>query len=172
MTNNQHRSYGVFKPIGHVVVSFPSAEQADAAARDLGHAGFSEEAVWRLTDVEMMAQADRDIEGAGVLAGLGQELNLVRAHHALAEQGFHWLIVHAPQEAQSRKVAEVARSHGAERAQLYGTFVIEELIEHAHDEKQVSDTPDRGLDPQTLSGQEAQRADLNQGALSPAMGRF
>jgi GDP-D-mannose dehydratase len=53
-------------------------------------------------------------------------------------------------------LAEAARRHGAVRAQRYGTFIIEELIEVGEGLTQVSESPDRGLDPQTLSGHEAQ----------------
>ncbi len=38
-----------------------------------------------------------------------------------------------------------------------GNFIIEELIEHADDESQVAESPDRGLDAQTPSGLEAER---------------
>jgi hypothetical protein len=158
-SDDQH-AYGVFKPTGHVVISFPGAQQADAAAQALAAIGVDGDAVRRLSDREMLAQTARDLQHGDALASLGQEMNLVKAHRALAELGYHWLIVRAPGDAQAQRVAELAREHGAERAQAYGRFVIEELIEHDTDEPQVAESPDRGLDAQTPSGTEAERARL------------
>lgn len=89
------RSFGVFKPTGHVVISFPTAVHADLAAQKRQAIGLGEDAVLRYTDTEMLRQIDIDRQHAGVLASLGQELNLVLAHRALAERGYHWLVVRA-----------------------------------------------------------------------------
>jgi hypothetical protein len=159
-TSSDEKAYGVFKPVGHVVISFPTAEQADAATQALAAIGVDGAAVRRLSDREMLAQTGRDLQHGDALATLGQEMNLVKAHRALAELGYHWLVVHAPDDGDARRVAEVAREHGAERAQSYGRFVIEELIEHDTDEPQVAESPDRGLDAQTPSGTEQERARL------------
>ena len=158
---SDERSFGVFKPVDHVVISFPSAAQADSAAQALtgaGHAG--EPALRRLTDKQMVAQIDHDLQKASALATVGQEINLVKAHRALAERGYHWLVVHAPDKEQARQVARIAQEHGAERAQHYGNFIIEELIDRdrAGNKPQVAESPDRGLDAETPSGDEAERA--------------
>mgnify|MGYP003577247754 CR=1 FL=1 len=160
MTESDNTSFGVYKPVGHVVISFPSAAQADAARAALAkEPGLDSGDIHFMTDRQMVEQVDRDILDASPLANFGQELNLVKAHRELAELGYHWLIVRAEGE-QATRVAEVAKAHGAERAQRYGRLVIEELIEHAADLPQVTESPDRGLDAQTPSGQEAERAAL------------
>lgn len=151
------QAFGVFKPVGHVVVSFPPDTDLEAVSRALSEAGFKEPDVRRYAPREMVEQADRDMAEATPLASLGQELNLVKAHRALAEQGYGFLVVHAPKEEQAARVAEVARRFGAERAQHYGRMVIEELIEHADDTRQVAESPARGLDAQTPSGREEDR---------------
>jgi hypothetical protein len=159
---SDERSFGVFKPVDHVVVSFPSAAQADAAAQALAGSGLQgEPTVRRLTDRQMLAQIDQDLQKASSLAAVGQELNLIKAHRALAERGYHWLVVHAPDNDVAKRVAQIVRSHGAERAQHYGNFIIEELIDHDDGSKpQVAESPDRGLDAETPSGDEAERARL------------
>lgn len=155
MDREHHLSFGVFKPVGHVVVSFPGAQQADAARRALiSDVGLPEQALRRYSDREMIEQIDHDLARASPLASVGQEVNLVRAQRALAEQGYHWLVVHAPDEALARRVAETAQRFDAARAQHYGHFVIEELIERPVDLPQVSESPARGLDAQTPSGRE------------------
>ena len=160
MASDEH-SFGVFKPVDHVVISFPSAEQADAAAQALAKAGLQgEPTVRRLSDRQMLAQIDQDLQKASLLASVGQEVNLVKAHRALAERGYHWLVVHAPERELAARVAHIAQAQGAERAQLYGNFIIEELIDHSGSKPQVAESPDRGLDAETPSGDEAERARL------------
>jgi hypothetical protein len=160
MATDDLHSFGVFKPVGHVVISFPRAEQADAAHQALQQAGLATGRVMRYTDREMLEHIDEDLANASPLAGVGQELNLVRAHRELAARGYHWLVVHAPDDAQARRVAEAVRPHGAERAQSYGRFVVEELLERPGGLPQVAESPDRGLDAQTPSGEEAEAASL------------
>lgn len=160
MSDEHNTSFGVFKPVGHVVISFPSAQQAEAARKALSvELGVDGDAVRFMTDKQMVAQADHDLKDASPLANLGQELNLVKAHRELAEHGYHWLIVKADGDDAAR-VADCAKQHGAERAQRYGRLIIEEMIEHGTDLPQVAESPDRGIDAQTPSGKESERAQL------------
>jgi hypothetical protein len=151
-------SHGVFKPVDHVVISFPSAEDQAGAVRALTGIGLADDAITRYTPDEMRRQVDTDLERAGALASMGQELNLVKAHRTLAEHGYHFLVVHAADDEQARRIAGTAQPFNAERAQHYGRFIIEELISHPDDEPQVAESPDRGLDAQTPSGFEDERA--------------
>ena len=153
-TNEKHEAYGVFKPVGHVIASFANAADAQAAATELAEAGFTGDAVIRYSPEQMRRQADIDIRNAGVLASIGQELNLVKAHRDLAEKGYSFLMVHAPEDDQAQRVAAIAKRHRATRAQQYGHLLIEELIEVGSGETQVGESPDRGLDAQTASGEE------------------
>jgi hypothetical protein len=160
MDPKNHRSFGVFKPVGYVAVSFPSRAQARAAADQLTSTSIPQEDVSHMSDREMLAEANQDLEAASPLAAFGQDLNLVKANRALAERGYHWLLVRVSDDAQAREVADVVKPCGAERAQRYGHFLIEELIEHRSDTPQVAETPERGLDAQTPSGRETERAEL------------
>jgi hypothetical protein len=144
--SDEDTSFGVFKPVGYVVISFPDQATADAAALALQGIGLHGQAVRALSDKQMLAQIERDLAQASPLAAMGQELNLVLAHRDLAEKGSHWLIVHAPDDDLAAKVAELASQHGAQTAQSYGRFIIEELIDSPDDLPQVSESPDRGLD--------------------------
>ena len=160
MDREENTSFGVFKPVGHVVISFPTGAQAAQAAQALAEMGLQGEDVRHYSDSEMLDQIDRDIDNASPLASVGQEMNLVLAHRALAERGYHWLVVRAGDDDLARRVADTVRPLGAERAQRYGRFVIEELIDQPGDLAQVAESPDRGLDAGTLSGREEERADL------------
>lgn len=156
--NDVPEAFGVFKPVGHVVISFREASDMQGAADALAAGGFGPDDIVRYGPQEMATQIREQMAKASPLASIGQEMNLVKAHLALAEEGYSWLIVKASGDDEARRVAEVARRFHAERAQKYGRLIIEELIEHAGDERQVAESPDRGLDAQTPSGREQDRA--------------
>ena len=144
--NDRPEAFGVFKPVGHIVISFRAADRLEAAADALRKQGFEASALVTYSPQEMITQADEDIAKAMPLASLGQELNLVKAHRQLAEEGCSFLVVHAPDDAQAARVATVLLTAKAASAQQYGRFIIEELDVGARDEAQVFESPDRGLD--------------------------
>lgn len=144
--SNPPKSFGVFKPVDHTVIAFANLAEANAAYDTLIEQGTASKEIVRYTPDEMKAQVDGDLVTASPLASVGQELNLVKAHHGLAEEGCYFLVVHAADDAQADKVAKVARSGHARAAQRYGRFMIEELIDSAEGERQVFESPDRGLD--------------------------
>lgn len=154
MAREENTSFGVFKPVGHVVISVPDVHSAERAAQAIAQAGVQAGAIRRFTDREMIAQIDHDMQQASPLASIGQEMNLIKAHRELAERGYHWLVVRADDDDQARAIAQAAEGCGAERAQHYGRFIIEELIDRDSGLNQVGESPDRGLDAQTPSGEE------------------
>ncbi|MEG1770130.1 MAG: hypothetical protein RR311_16775 [Comamonas sp.] len=156
----EHRAYGVFKPVGHMVVSFPDAASADNGHAALTAQGTAAADIHRYTAAQMLAQCDEDIARASPAASVGQELNLVKANRELAVHGFHFIVVRVDDDDIARQAADALKAQGAERAQLYGRFIIEEMITRAADMPQVKESPDSGLDPQTPSGQEKERAQM------------
>ena len=143
---NPPTSHGVFKPVGHIVISFPSAQDQQSATHALAALDLGSDAVTPYSAEEMKRQVATDLERATALASIGQELNLVKAQGELANIGYHFLVVRVADDESARRVADSVRPFNAERAQHYGNFVIEELIEHIDDEPQVAESPDRGLD--------------------------
>ena len=158
--DDRPEAFGVFKPIGYVIVSFVNGDDMAAAASALEQAGVDSAGIHRYGPAEMARQAQSDIDNASGLASIGQELNLVKAHLELAQQGYSFLVVHAPKDDAARDVARICAEHHATRAQSYGRLIIEELIEVGSDQTQVAESPDRGLDAQTRSGVEG-AADKN-----------
>jgi hypothetical protein len=140
--------------VGHVVASFAKEADLQAARELLSEGGLAGDDITVYSPGQMMRQAERDIQNAGVLANIGQELNLVKAQRDLAERGHWFLVVKAPSDDDTQRVAVILRQHHAFRAQKYGRLLIEELIEPGSGQKQVGESPDRGLDAQTRSGQE------------------
>lgn len=139
-------SFGVYKPVGHLVISFAQASQAQVAREALGALPLEAAHIHAFSDVEMVNQVAQDLKNASPLAAIGQEINLLRAHGELAERGYHFLVVKAQDDAQARRIAETVRAQGAERAQYYGHFIIEEMIDPEAGRPQVAESPDRGLD--------------------------
>jgi len=139
-------SFGVFKPVGHTVIAYRSLTELNAAADLLMKKGFASADLVRYSPEEMMAQVDEQLPDASPLASIGQDLNLIKAHRALAESGCSFLVVHAPKDEQAEIVAEVARGTDAVAAQNYGRFIVEEVIDTPADDAQVFESPDRGLD--------------------------
>jgi hypothetical protein len=151
--SNSQTAYGVFKPVGHVLASFPTERDARSAVEALKEAGFPEVAFY--TADEVRERAERDIERAGILATIGQELNLVKQQRDLAEEGHPFGSVLAPEDEAARRAADIVARYHADRAQKFGRLIIEELIEPGTGQRQAKESPDTGLDPQTRSGNEA-----------------
>ena len=159
MTDNaDNHSFGIFKPVGHVVISFPGGDAAQQALQALAGIGIDGEQVRHVSAADMRLRLEEEIAAASPLASVGQEMNLARAQLELARLGYHWLVVRARSDGRAFQIADCVKPLGAERAQYYGHFVIEELIAHPGDASQVAESPDRGLDAQTRSGLEGERA--------------
>ncbi len=139
-------SFGIFKPVGHIVMSYRSTTDMEAAAGALTAAGFAAKELVRYTPKEMIAQVDDEIATASPLAAIGQDLNLVKAHRELAESGCSFLVVHVPDDAHVEKATVVARKFKAVTAQRYGRFIVEELIDDGSGIGQTSESSDTGLD--------------------------
>ncbi len=152
------RAFGVFKPIGHVVVSLPPNVDLEKVSAALADAGVGRSEMTQYTADEMKRQIDLDMQQAGFLASIGQEMNLVKAHRELAEKGYGWLVVKPSNDDQARMIADVSSTFGARRAQHYGRFVIEELLDYGNEPVQSPESPDTGLD---------RAADAEQRASSP-----
>ena len=151
--SNSQTAYGVFKPVGHVLASFPTERDARSAVEALKQAGFADVAFYPADEVR--ERAERDIANAGVLASIGQELNLVKQQRDLAEEGHPFISVLAPEDDAARRAADIVARYNADRAQKFGRLIIEELIEPGTGQRQAKESPDTGLDPQTRSGNEA-----------------
>lgn len=141
MYSSDLQAYGVFKPVGHIVVSFPNAALAEQGYSALQEMGIAPEDIRPYTDREMLEQAEADIERAAPLASLGVELTKIKAHRELAQRGYHWLVVHIANDAQARKAADTLQAVGAQSAQLYGRFIIEELITYGKQPQQSPGGP-------------------------------
>ncbi len=121
-------SFGVFKPVGHVMMGLPTQAQADALVVALRGAGWPDPGVRQFSPRESVAELRAMVDNAGTLAGFGYEITLLRRYLALAEAGYRWLLVHADNDDRAAAAAEVARACGATLAVYYRTLTVEELL--------------------------------------------
>ncbi|MBK9136689.1 MAG: hypothetical protein IPM15_20655 [Betaproteobacteria bacterium] len=141
----RNESFGVFKPVGHVVATFADDGGASAAQDELHGLGLTSEATGlrRIAPAEMVRLADSEIANASPLAGFGYEINLIKAYRKLAEDGAHFLVIRAKEDEEVQQVASIVQRHGAEQAQRFGRLKIDELIERPAAERAVP-RPDFG----------------------------
>jgi hypothetical protein len=122
------QSFGAFKPVDHVVIALPDDDSAARLVQALGAAGFAPDDVIEYTAAEKNHAMSRMLEHTSDVAGFGYEVSLMRRYQQLARQGASWLIVYAPEEAQTVQVGQLAKAHGALLAERYETLAIESLI--------------------------------------------
>lgn len=143
---NPPRSFGVFKPVGHVVVSFPEAAQALSAIAQLRDDGFEDADITHYSAAQMRAQVDDEVRRSNPLASIGQDMNLIQKHGELADAGCDFLVVRARDADRAEQVAVIARRLHAVTAQRYGLFIVEELIARPLGDEQSAESPETGLD--------------------------
>ena len=106
--SNSQTAYGVFKPVGHVLASFPN-ERDGALGRGGAKSGGRPE-VRSTRPRKYSSGPERDIRNSGVLANIGQELNLVKQQRDLAEQGHPFISVLAEEDDAARPRSRHRRS--------------------------------------------------------------
>lgn len=126
---NPPESFGVFKPVGHVVMAFEPGDHRDAAHRALQDAGFADDALIDFSAEEMARRTRLEMDQASGTAAFGYEIVLAKEHLKLAERGCPWLVVHAPSDELTAKVERVAREHDAVVADRYGRLIVEKLLQ-------------------------------------------
>ena len=121
-------SFGVFKPVGYVMMGLPTQRQSDALAGALQGAGWQGSAVLHFAPSETTAELEAMVDSASALAGFGYEITLLRRYLALAKNDYRWLLVKVDDGEHAAAATEVARGHGATLAIYYRTLTVEELL--------------------------------------------
>lgn len=121
-------SFGVFKPVGSVMVGLPDQAQADALEAALQRLGWANDEIAHFVPTDTIEELEQMVENAGPLAGFGYELTLLRRYLALSQKGTKWLLVQVKDNDHAGMVAESARASGAILAVHYKTLTVEELL--------------------------------------------
>jgi hypothetical protein len=120
---------GILKPVGHTLIAFDTEGELQSATAALRALNFADASLVRYSAADMATRVDAELLAAGPLANFGYELDLLRAHGALAKKGCVFLVVHAPTETLSAHVAELVKSIKPASAQHYGRLLVEDLTE-------------------------------------------
>lgn len=120
--------FGVFYPLGHIVVAFPKYEDALRAQRDLLAGGYDlADCVVRKSEEVAAAAAANLSENTGWLARLGKSDEAVQAHLNAAKQGAAFMLIYAPGDTDAERAMNVVRRVPFELAHRYRRFAIEDL---------------------------------------------
>ena len=122
---------GVFYPTGHMVLMFPTQEDARHACELLRRDGVSEDDLILASPQEF----ERQITGATdedddmLLPSVGTEADTARQFRELAHQGHHALIVHASARLSSEHVLDLLHDTPISYGQRYRFLVMEDLVD-------------------------------------------
>lgn len=122
------QSLGAFKPVGHVMVACPPGQPVSDVVQALRDGGFDAEDILQFDCDEGAAKMQRMIEHSSEFAGFGYEITLMRRYQSLSEEGHQWLLVYAPEDAETERVTEIARRFQMPMAVKYHRLAIEDLI--------------------------------------------
>lgn len=124
----QTTDFGIFYPVGYLVVAFPKQEDAQQVQRDLMTGGYDGADCALYTSEEVVAAAQRNLaENTGFLARLGKSDEAVQAHLDKAKQGAAFLLVYAPGGTGVARAMNVIRRVPFEFVHRYHRLSIEEL---------------------------------------------
>jgi hypothetical protein len=121
-------SFGVFKPVGHVMTGVPAQAQMDALVSALHGAGWPPSGLRQFSPRESVAELRAMVDNTGPMAGFGYGITLLRRYVALTEEGYQWLLVQADDSERAAAAAALARDCGATVAVHYRRLTVEELI--------------------------------------------
>ncbi|BBA35080.1 uncharacterized protein sS8_3137 [Methylocaldum marinum] len=125
---SQMTEFGIFYPLGYLVVALPKEEDARQVQRDLMTGGYDEADCQLFTCEEVVAAARRNLaENTGFLARLGWADEAVKAHLDAARQGSAFLLIYAPGDTETARALNVIRRVPFDFAHRYHRFAIEEL---------------------------------------------
>lgn len=127
---NRSAESDVFYPKGFIVAGFPGGREVSNTKDALHVAGFGEADVTVVKAADMARQAKKNIDSAGLLAGLGASIKDRHNQLALAEEGHDFLLIKAEEDDDEAKAISVLGAHDTVYAIKYRTLVVENLLGH------------------------------------------
>jgi hypothetical protein len=125
---SKRTDFGVFYPLGHIVVAFPKYEDALRVQRDLITGGYDPQDCIVYTSEEVAVAAQQNLsENMGWLARLGKSDEAVRRHLEAAKHGAAFALIFAPGQTDAERAMNVIRRTPFELAHWYHRFAIQDL---------------------------------------------
>ncbi len=124
----RRNDFGIFYPVGYIVVGFPDEADALRVRDDLMKGGYDEADCALHRAREVADAAARNLRNNdGFLASLGASDDAVRLHLRAAEQGATFLLIFAPNDLDAARAMTVVRRVPFEFAHRYHRFAIESM---------------------------------------------
>ncbi len=118
---------GVFYPTGYAVLLFPEADQARQAGEALEAAGFAGDTVMLLPPDTILRDIGKVDGEKGGMPSVGTEGHTVDKYIALARQGHHGVMVHAPDDEDTERLLSALRRLPFTYGQKYHLLAMEDL---------------------------------------------
>jgi hypothetical protein len=130
LTRRMTNMRGVFYPTGHIVLMFPTEQDAVHACDLLRQDGVSEDDLCLAKPEEFESQiiGATDEDDDTLLPSVGTESDTARHFRELAHEGHHALIVHASAKVSSSHVLDLLHDSHISYGQRYRFLVIEDLV--------------------------------------------
>lgn len=120
--------FGVFYPVGYIVVGFPDEADALAVQHDLMTGGYDEADCTLHRAREVAEAASRNLRDNDTFFGtLGKSDDAVRMHLQAAEKGASFLLIYAPGDLETERAMTVVRRKPFVFAHRYHRFVIQDM---------------------------------------------
>lgn len=118
-------SFGAFKPVGNLVITFNKLEDASNAQDDLKIGGYDESELSCIKGAEFIEILDDLETQQSLLAVLGSELKKMDQLYKEAEKGASFLVAFAPSTSEAERVMRVVERYKYKFALKYGHMIIE-----------------------------------------------
>jgi hypothetical protein len=126
-TFNPPRSFGVFAPIGYLVIAFPGEAEATQAREALLTGGYEDDEALMFSSQQVISDIENTRADISILAYMGAERRHQKQHLEYAKRGSVFLVVYAPTEPETARVMNVARRFGSQLAHKYNRLTVEAL---------------------------------------------
>lgn len=124
---NKFLEGGIFYPTGHLVTAFATADLAAQARRALREAGFPDAHLLSVDAETMAREAAENLHGHGLLS-VGASVPTRQKQLDLAQEGCHFLVIYAPEDADHEKALQALAGLPPRYAVKYRRLIIENLI--------------------------------------------
>src|SRR5687768_13865391 len=116
--SNEHQpsppptQFGVFYPLGHVVLALQSRDDAERIRQLLIDGGYDERDVTLWESAQVATGARELQQSASILAKLfGADLDAMHKHIELADAGYTFLAAYSPSDLDTKRLMNVARRY-------------------------------------------------------------
>jgi len=122
-------SYGnVFYPVGHMVLMFPTEQDAREAERRLVGGGCNGEEILLLSPQCILGELAQTAGDEDTLPSIGTEAATVRHFVELAREGHHGVMIKSPSPSDTEHCMDVLKGLPISFGQKYRRLIIEDLV--------------------------------------------